>query len=248
MPQRSTHPCSPTWSQPRDITSNGMPTTRSKPITASSSTDSGRCADCALYRPDRDHRTRLRSNLRRGHFEVAVGAPSRLRVAAAFTELAQAICSSSSTPPPSSNCPPANDPKHACGRRQPSNTGRPPANGRARPWSGPPNRPDSSSTTPKTTTSRPTRCTPSCSTADYAAVKPSAYETSTSTPAPPSSASRSPPSATNRSPRRSNPKPVATTGSSSLGGSSLRSSPAAAVVVQITLVLSPLAFLHPCLR
>jgi hypothetical protein len=30
-------------------------------------------------------------NLRRGHYELAVDAPSTLRVAAAFTELAQAI-------------------------------------------------------------------------------------------------------------------------------------------------------------
>jgi hypothetical protein len=33
----------------------------------------------------------LRFNLRRGHYELAVDAPPALRVAAAFTELAQAI-------------------------------------------------------------------------------------------------------------------------------------------------------------
>jgi IS6 family transposase len=49
----TTQPSSASCSRRRGITSNDMPTIRSRPITASSSTGSDRCAGCARNRPHR---------------------------------------------------------------------------------------------------------------------------------------------------------------------------------------------------
>jgi hypothetical protein len=59
MPQRSTHPCSPTWSQPRDITSNGMRSPDTPPFKPAPRTLRGRCRSTVpAARRRRVHRTR----------------------------------------------------------------------------------------------------------------------------------------------------------------------------------------------
>ena len=67
--------------------------------------------------------------------------------------------SSSSTPPPTSNSPRASAPRPESGPPPPSPHGRPPGHAPAPSWSGPRSRPDSSSTTPKPTTSCSIRST-----------------------------------------------------------------------------------------
>jgi hypothetical protein len=48
-------------------------------------------AQAGAQRPGRDRRTRLRPNVRRGHYELAVEEPMKRRLAVAFDELALAI-------------------------------------------------------------------------------------------------------------------------------------------------------------
>ena len=83
---------STSWSRRRGITSSSTPTTGSRPTTADSNTGCDRCAGYARTGPQliiSGHA--FMQNLRRGHYELAAETARPLRVAAAFTELAQAI-------------------------------------------------------------------------------------------------------------------------------------------------------------
>ena len=91
--RRSTRGSSTSWSRPRGTTSSSTRTTGSKPTTADSNTGYDPCAAYAPTAPPRSSSPGLAfvQNLRRGHYELATEAPRQLRVAAAFTELANAI-------------------------------------------------------------------------------------------------------------------------------------------------------------
>ena len=77
----------------RGTTSSGMRTTRSRPTIVSSSTGYGPCVVCKPIAARRWSSPGMPSweNLRRGHYDLATNVPRATRLAAAFTELAQAI-------------------------------------------------------------------------------------------------------------------------------------------------------------
>ncbi len=93
MPRRSIRGSSTSWSRPRGITWNAMPTTGSKLITAELK---HRLRPMRGLRTDRTAQVVISGlaflqNVRRGHYELATESPRQLRVAAAFTELAPAV-------------------------------------------------------------------------------------------------------------------------------------------------------------